>query len=62
MIEQASTGPAIGPALTRIADNLMQWAKVGVNHLQVRFPSRSVKELADQVSAFGTLVGPLLPG
>jgi probable F420-dependent oxidoreductase len=45
----------------QIADNLTQWAKVGVNHLQVRFPSRSVNELADQVTAFGTQVGPLLP-
>jgi hypothetical protein len=33
---------------------------VGVNHLQVRFPSRSVDELVDQVTAFGEQVGPLL--
>src|SRR3954466_13093716 len=44
----------------QIADNLAQWAKVGVNHLQVRFPSRGVEELIDQVTAFGTEVGPLL--
>ncbi|MBV9487731.1 MAG: TIGR03619 family F420-dependent LLM class oxidoreductase [Frankiaceae bacterium] len=52
------------PALTgqpeAIADGLRAWAKVGVNHLQVRFPSRSVDELIDQVTAFGSTVGPLL--
>jgi hypothetical protein len=44
----------------QIADSLMQWANVGVNHLQVRFPSRGVEELADQITAFGEQVGPLL--
>jgi probable F420-dependent oxidoreductase len=44
----------------QIADGLLEWAKVGVNHLQVRFPSRSAGELVDQVSAFGATVGPLL--
>src|SRR3954454_15365859 len=43
-----------------IADSLRAWAKVGVNHLQVRFPSRDVSELVDQVEAFGREVGPLL--
>src|SRR3954466_4124388 len=43
-----------------IADSLRAWAKVGVNHLQVRFPSRDVSELIDQVEAFGREVGPLL--
>src|SRR3954447_23675172 len=43
-----------------IADSLRAWAKVGVNHLQVRFPSRDVNELVDQVEAFGREVGPLL--
>ncbi|MBV8688714.1 MAG: TIGR03619 family F420-dependent LLM class oxidoreductase, partial [Candidatus Eremiobacteraeota bacterium] len=32
----------------QIADALRAWAKVGVNHLQVRFPSRSADELVDQ--------------
>jgi hypothetical protein len=36
------------------------WTSLGVNHLQVRFPSRSVAELVDQVTAFGAAVGPLL--
>src|SRR3954468_7652755 len=43
-----------------IADSLRAWAKVGVNHLQVRFPSRDVNELVEQVEAFGREVGPLL--
>jgi probable F420-dependent oxidoreductase len=44
----------------RLADALNRWATVGVNHLQVRFPSRGVEELVDQVTAFGEQVGPLL--
>jgi probable F420-dependent oxidoreductase len=43
-----------------IADALRAWAKVGVNHLQVRFPSRDAQELVDQVERFGSEVGPLL--
>ncbi|HTR71449.1 MAG TPA: TIGR03619 family F420-dependent LLM class oxidoreductase [Mycobacteriales bacterium] len=46
----------------RIAEDLRGWAAAGVNHLQVRFPSRSIDELCDQISAFGTHVGPLLAG
>jgi alkanesulfonate monooxygenase SsuD/methylene tetrahydromethanopterin reductase-like flavin-dependent oxidoreductase (luciferase family) len=46
----------------QIAESLRLWAAVGVNHLQVRFPSRSITELCDQISAFGTNVGPLLTG
>jgi alkanesulfonate monooxygenase SsuD/methylene tetrahydromethanopterin reductase-like flavin-dependent oxidoreductase (luciferase family) len=44
----------------QIAGDLRRWAAVGVNHLQVRFPSRGVDELVDQVTAFGEQVGPLL--
>src|SRR3954452_11047820 len=43
-----------------IADSLRAWSKVGVNPLQVPFPSRDVNELVDQVEAFGREVGPLL--
>jgi probable F420-dependent oxidoreductase len=53
--------PCVTGSPEQIAENLTAWAKVGVNHLQVRFPSRSVDELVDQVAAFGTQVGPLLP-
>lgn len=44
----------------QLAEALRRWADLGVNHLQVRFPSRSASELADQVEAFGATVGPLL--
>jgi alkanesulfonate monooxygenase SsuD/methylene tetrahydromethanopterin reductase-like flavin-dependent oxidoreductase (luciferase family) len=52
--------PALTGSPDQIADSLRKWAAVGVNHLQVRFPSRSASELVDQVTAFGTTVGPLL--
>jgi probable F420-dependent oxidoreductase len=45
-----------------VADALRAWGKVGVNHLQVRFASRDVDELVEQVERFGTEVGPLLSG
>jgi alkanesulfonate monooxygenase SsuD/methylene tetrahydromethanopterin reductase-like flavin-dependent oxidoreductase (luciferase family) len=44
----------------QIAAAMKAWTSLGVNHLQVRFPSRSVSELVDQVTAFGETVGPLL--
>jgi len=52
--------PCVTGSPEAVADNLRAWAKVGVNHLQVRFPSRSSDELVEQVEAFGTQVGPLL--
>jgi probable F420-dependent oxidoreductase len=52
--------PALTGSTERIAESLLAWAAVGVNHLQVRFPSRSASELVDQVAAFGAGVGPLL--
>jgi probable F420-dependent oxidoreductase len=45
-----------------IADNLNELAALGVSHVQLRFPSRSVDELVDQMTAFGAEVAPLLPG
>jgi probable F420-dependent oxidoreductase len=44
----------------RIAENLAELVEMGVSHLQLRFPSRSVDELCDQMAAFGEQVGPLL--
>jgi probable F420-dependent oxidoreductase len=44
----------------RIASSLNEFAAMGVNHLQVRFRSRSLDEQLDQMEAFGTMVGPLL--
>jgi probable F420-dependent oxidoreductase len=52
--------PCVSGTAEQIADSLRQWGKVGVNHLQVRFPSRNVDELVDQVERFGAEVGPLL--
>ena len=52
--------PCVSGSPEQLADNLNRWAAVGVNHLQVRFPSRGVDELVDQVTAFGEQVGPLL--
>ena len=54
--------PCVSGSPEQLADNLNRWAAVGVNHLQVRFPSRGVDELVDQVTAFGEQVGPLLGG
>ena len=54
--------PCVSGKPAQLADALNRWAAVGVNHLQVRFPSRGVEELVDQVTAFGQEVGPLLGG
>ena len=43
-----------------IAENLAELVAMGVSHLQLRFPSRSVDELCDQIAAFGEQVGTLL--
>jgi probable F420-dependent oxidoreductase len=43
-----------------LAQSLSEWTAMGVTHLQVRFPSRSVGELCDQMAAFAESVGPLL--
>jgi probable F420-dependent oxidoreductase len=43
-----------------IAENLSELLDMGVSHLQMRFPNRSVEELCDQLAAFGEQVGPLL--
>lgn len=52
--------PHISGSAEAIAERMHEWRKVGVNHLQVRFPSRSAAELAEQMEAFGSTVGPLL--
>lgn len=54
--------PCVTGSPTRLAENLREYAALGVTHLQVRFPSRTLAELVDQVTAFGTEVGPLLAG
>ncbi|ADP83089.1 TIGR03619 family F420-dependent LLM class oxidoreductase [Pseudofrankia inefficax] len=52
--------PCVSGAPARLAENLREYAALGVTHLQVRFPSRTPAELVDQVAAFGAEVGPLL--
>jgi probable F420-dependent oxidoreductase len=52
--------PAATGSAEQIATSLRAWVAVGVNHLQVRFASRSASELIDHISAFGATVGPLL--
>ena len=43
-----------------IAASIGELVALGVSHVQVRFPSRSVGELCDQIEVFGSEVGPLL--
>lgn len=52
--------PCVSGSAEQVAETLREWTAVGVNHLQVRFPSRDVNELVAQVEAFGAEVGPLL--
>jgi probable F420-dependent oxidoreductase len=44
----------------RIADSLREFVGMGVNHLQVRFKSRSCAEMEEQILAFGAEVAPHL--
>ncbi len=45
-----------------IADRLGRYRKIGVDHVQLRFRSRSADELVDQIAAFGRDVAPMLNG
>ena len=44
----------------RIVDELNEFGKMGVSHIQVRFRNRSLQELLDQMDAFHTDVAPHL--
>ena len=44
----------------QVADYLRPFREAGVGQVQVRFPSRSVEELCDQIAAFGRDVAPLV--
>jgi probable F420-dependent oxidoreductase len=44
----------------RIIDSLNELGAIGVSHLQIRFASSSADELCEQITAFGTEVGPHL--
>jgi hypothetical protein len=52
--------PTITGSPGAIADSMNEFGAMGVSHLQVRFRSRSIDELCDQLEAFGTQVGPEL--
>ena len=54
-------GTVAGPP-DRLAEYLLPFAEAGVGQVQVRFPSRSVGELCDQITAFGDQVAPLVGG
>ncbi|MDW4903875.1 LLM class F420-dependent oxidoreductase [Streptomyces sp. ADMS] len=50
----------ISGAPEALAESLRAYGAMGVDQIQVRFRSRSVTELIDQMGAFGEQVGPLL--
>ena len=52
-------GTITGPS-EKLAESMNEYGAMGVAHLQVRFQSRSVDELCDQIERFGTEVGPHL--
>lgn len=50
----------ISGSCDKIARYLRSFAEAGVGQVQVRFPSRSVDELCDQIATFGAEVTPLV--
>ncbi len=44
----------------QVAEYLRPFADAGVGQVQVRFPSRTVEELCDQIAVFGSEVAPLV--
>lgn len=52
-------GTVAGPP-DRVAEYLRPFVEAGVGQIQVRFPSRSVEELCDQIATFGREVAPLV--
>jgi len=43
-----------------LAEHLGRWRRLGVSHVQVRFPSRSSAETCEQMAAFAETVVPLV--
>lgn len=43
-----------------LAEKLNEYGAIGISHLQLRFATRSIDELCDQMARFGDDVGPLL--
>jgi alkanesulfonate monooxygenase SsuD/methylene tetrahydromethanopterin reductase-like flavin-dependent oxidoreductase (luciferase family) len=52
-------GTITGPP-DKLAESMNEYGAMGVSHLQVRFQSRSIGELCDQIERFGAEVGPNL--
>jgi hypothetical protein len=52
-------GTITGPP-EKLAESMNEYGAMGVSHLQVRFQSRSIGELCDQIERFGAEVGPNL--
>jgi probable F420-dependent oxidoreductase len=52
-------GTITGPG-EKLVDSMNEYGAMGVSHLQVRFQSRSINELCDQIECFGAEVGPHL--
>ena len=52
-------GPSLSGTPDQIAETLSDQATVGITSVELRFPSRSVGELIDQIDVFGREV---LPG
>ena len=56
---EVARGTITGPP-ERLAESMNEYGAMGVCHLQVRFQSRSIDELCDQIERFGAEVGPHL--
>jgi hypothetical protein len=51
---------ALTGSADQVIDSLNEYGAMGVAHLQLRFASRSIDELCDQIARFGDEVGPHL--
>ena len=56
---EVARGTITGPP-EKLAESMNEYGAIGVSHLQVRFQSRSIEELCDQIERFGAEVGPHL--
>ena len=56
---EVARGTITGPP-EKLAESMNEYGAMGVCHLQVRFQSRSIDELCDQIERFGAEVGPHL--
>jgi probable F420-dependent oxidoreductase len=56
---EVAPGTITGPP-EKLAESMNEYGAMGVSHLQVRFQSRSIDELCDQIERFGAEVGPHL--